>query len=518
MLNQASTSLIKKPYQSQQWTPEQIDEFTICIDDPIHFVKHYCYIQHPIKGKVKFDLFEYQEKLINTYNDYRYAIAMLPRQTGKSTAAAAYLLWYCMFKPDSTVLIAAHKYAGAQEIMQRVRFIYEMLPDWIKAGCTSYNRGSIEFDNASRIVSQATTENTGRGMSLTLIYLDEFAFVPPRIAQEFWTSISPTLSTGGKCIITSTPNQDNDQFAQIWKSAVDNIDDYGNEQELGKNGFKPFRSYWNEHPDRNDAWAAEERGKIGEERFRREHECEFITADETLISPLKLVLMEAKDAVRKTGEIRWFGQLKSTSTYIIGLDPCIGTGSDFSAIEVFSLPGLQQVAEWQHNKTDVRKQILVLQEILDEIHKVQEDENNIYYSIENNGIGKASIQVLEELGLQNFYGVLVNEPKLRGQKFYKGMVTTLNNKLEACARLKYFVENQKIKIYSRNLIKQLKVFVARGRSFAAKDGEHDDLVMAAVLCVRIVQTLTKHDEGAYEELIDPLGTDPSDLPMPIGFI
>jgi hypothetical protein len=518
MLNQASTSLIKKPYQAQQWTPEQIDEFTICIDDPIHFVKHYCYIQHPIKGKVKFDLFEYQEKLINTYNDYRYAIAMLPRQTGKSTAAAAYLLWYCMFKPDSTVLIAAHKYAGAQEIMQRVRFIYEMLPDWIKAGCTSYNRGSIEFDNASRIVSQATTENTGRGMSLTLIYLDEFAFVPPRIAQEFWTSISPTLSTGGKCIITSTPNQDNDQFAQIWKSAVDNIDDYGNEQELGKNGFKPFRSYWNEHPDRNDAWAAEERGKIGEERFRREHECEFITADETLISPLKLVLMEAKDAVRKTGEIRWFGQLKSTSTYIIGLDPCIGTGSDFSAIEVFSLPGLQQVAEWQHNKTDVRKQILVLQEILDEIHKVQEDENNIYYSIENNGIGKASIQVLEELGLQNFYGVLVNEPKLRGQKFYKGMVTTLNNKLEACARLKYFVENQKIKIYSRNLIKQLKVFVARGRSFAAKDGEHDDLVMAAVLCVRIVQTLTKHDEGAYEELIDPLGTDPSDLPMPIGFI
>jgi len=518
MLNQASTSLIKKPYQSQQWTPELIDEFTICIDDPIHFVKHYCYIQHPIKGKVSFDLFEYQEKLINTYNDYRYAIAMLPRQTGKSTAAAAYLLWYCMFKPDSTVLIAAHKYAGAQEIMQRVRFIYEMLPDWIKAGCTSYNRGSIEFDNASRIVSQATTENTGRGMSLTLIYLDEFAFVPPRIAQEFWTSISPTLSTGGKCIITSTPNQDNDQFAQIWKSAVDNIDDYGNEQELGKNGFKPFRSYWNEHPDRNDAWAAEERGKIGEERFRREHECEFITADETLISPLKLVLMEAKDAVRKTGEIRWFGQLKSTSTYIIGLDPCIGTGSDFSAIEVFSLPGLQQVAEWQHNKTDVRKQILVLQEILDEIHKVQEDENNIYYSIENNGIGKASIQVLEELGLQNFYGVLVNEPKLRGQKFYKGMVTTLNNKLEACARLKYFVENQKIKIYSRNLIKQLKVFVARGRSFAAKDGEHDDLVMAAVLCVRIVQTLTKHDEGAYEELIDPLGTDPSDLPMPIGFI
>ena len=152
--------LIKKPHQSQSWSKEQVDEFTTCINDPIYFIETYAYIQHPVKGKVPFALFDYQKKLIRTYNDYRYAIAMLPRQTGKSTAAAAYLLWYAMFKPDTTILIAAHKYAGAQEIMQRVRFIYEMLPAWVKAGCTSYNRGSIEFDNASRIVSQATTETS----------------------------------------------------------------------------------------------------------------------------------------------------------------------------------------------------------------------------------------------------------------------------------------------------------------------------------------------------------------------
>ena len=272
------TTLVKRPHQSEKYTNEEIQELAKCIQDPIYFIGNYCSIQHPTKGKVDFHLFDYQKRLINTYNDYRYAIALLPRQTGKSTAAAAYLLWYAMYKPDSVILIAAHKYAGAQEIMQRLRYIYETLPDFVRAGCTSYNKGSIEFDNGSRIVSQATTETTGRGMSLTLIYLDEFAYVQPRIAEEFWTALSPTLSTGGKCIITSTPNQDNDQFAQIWKAAIDNTDDFGNEQEVGKNGFKGFTCHWSEHPDRNQKWADEEKSKIGDERFRREHGCEFITA------------------------------------------------------------------------------------------------------------------------------------------------------------------------------------------------------------------------------------------------
>ena len=200
---------------------------------------------------MKFDLYDFQKRLVDVYHNYRFSIAMLPRQTGKSTCAASYLLWYAMFKPDSTILIAAHKYSGAQEIMQRIRFAYETLPNFVRAGVTAYNKGSMEFDNGSRIVAQATTENTGRGLSLTLVYLDEFAFVPPRIAQEFWTSLSPTLSTGGKCMITSTPNQDNDQFAQIWKASIDNTDDFGNEQEVGKNGFRGFTCHWSEHPDRN---------------------------------------------------------------------------------------------------------------------------------------------------------------------------------------------------------------------------------------------------------------------------
>jgi hypothetical protein len=190
-----------------------------------------------------------------------------------STCAAAYLLWYSMFKPDSTILIAANVYVGAAEIMLRIRYMYENCPDFIRAGVITYNKGSIEFDNGSRITSRATTENTGRGMSLTLVYLDEFAFVQPRIAKEFWTALSPTLSTGGKCIITSTPNQDDDQFAQIWNEANNRIDEFGNTTEVGKNGFRPYIATWERHPDRDAQWAIEEEAKISPERFAREHMC-----------------------------------------------------------------------------------------------------------------------------------------------------------------------------------------------------------------------------------------------------
>ena len=197
-----------------------------------------------------------------------------------------------MFVPDQTILIgSAHKYTGAQEIMQRIRYGYEMCADLLGAGVTNYNKGSIEFENGSRIVSATTTGNTGRGMSISLLYCDEFAFVQPNVATDFWTSISPTLATGGRAILQSTPNSDEDTFATIWKQAEDKFDEHGNEQEVGKNGFQ-FRSYWQEHPDRDDTWKAEELGRIGEERFRREYECEFLVYDETLINAIKLAAME----------------------------------------------------------------------------------------------------------------------------------------------------------------------------------------------------------------------------------
>ena len=268
--------LVKTPHKKSSYTEQQILEFARCADPvagPQYFLDNYFYIQHPVKGKMLYHPFEYQKRLIDTYHCHRFSIALMPRQTGKSTSAAGYLLWYAMFVPDSTILIAAHKYTGAQEIMQRVRYAYELCPDHIRAGCTSYNKGSLEFENGSRIVSQTTTETTGRGMSITLLYCDEFAFVRPTIAKEFWTSISPTLSTGGKAIITSTPNSDEDQFALIWKGANKCVDEFGNRTELGINGFRSFQASWQEHPDRDDQWKIEEIGRIGEERFRREHGC-----------------------------------------------------------------------------------------------------------------------------------------------------------------------------------------------------------------------------------------------------
>ena len=270
------TALIKSPYTHSIYTDRQVEEFALCADPvtgPLYFMDHYFYIQHPTQGRMKYHPFEYQTRLIETYHNYRFSISMMPRQTGKSTSAAGYLLWYAMFVPDSTILVAAHKYTGSQEIMQRIRYAYESVPDHIRAGATSYNKGNLDFDNGSRIVSATTTENTGRGMSISLLYADEFAFVRPTIATEFWTSISPTLSTGGKCIITSTPNSDEDQFALLWKGANKCEDEFGNPTPVGKNGFKAYRSFWNEHPDRDDAWATQQRAALGVDRFRREMDC-----------------------------------------------------------------------------------------------------------------------------------------------------------------------------------------------------------------------------------------------------
>jgi hypothetical protein len=275
-VNSLDAVLVKSPHRREIYTPEQVDEFALCADPvtgPMYFMEHFFYIQHPVRGQLLYAPYDYQRRLVDVYHGYRYSISLMPRQTGKSTSATGYLLWYAMFVPDSTILVAAHKWGGAQEIMARIRYAYEFCPNHIRAGCTSYNKGSLEFENGSRIVSQTTTENTGRGMSISLLYADEFAFVRPTIAREFWTSISPTLATGGKCIITSTPNSDEDQFALLWKGANRCFDEFGNETELGVNGFKAFRSYWNEHPDRDEKWADQQRSQLGEDRFRREMNC-----------------------------------------------------------------------------------------------------------------------------------------------------------------------------------------------------------------------------------------------------
>ena len=498
-MSQDASTLVKSPYRKQSWTDQQLAEFMACADPvtgPEYFMDHFFHIQHPTKGKMLYHPFDYQKRLIKTYHNYRYSISMMPRQTGKSTSAAGYLLWMAMFRPDSTILIAAHKYTGSQEIMQRIRYAYELCPDHIRAGVTSYNKGNLDFENGSRIVSTTTTENTGRGMSITLLYCDEFAFVRPTIAREFWTSISPTLATGGKAIITSTPNSDEDQFALLWKGANKTEDEYGNPTELGINGFRAYRSYWNEHPDRDEKWAAEQRAQLGDDRFRREMGCEFIINDETLIAPAKLLDLQGHEPLYKTGQVRWYQRPRKDRIYVVALDPSLGTGGDPAAIQVFEATSTEQVAEWRHNRTTIPEQVRILSDIVRHLHETVQDPQHIYYSIENNTIGEAALISIAEYGEENIKGYFLSEPGGGGSRRYrKGFNTTNKPKLAACNKLKILIETGRMKVRSASLVSELKTFVAHGVGYAAKPGETDDLVMSTILAVRMMLLLqTYHAE------------------------
>jgi hypothetical protein len=503
-------SLVKNPYTKTVFkTDKELQDFIKCCDPEtgyLYFMDNFFYIQHPTKGSMLYHPWEYQKRLIDTYHRYRYSISLMPRQSGKSTSAAGYLLWYAMFVPDSTILVAAHKYTGAQEIMQRIRYAYENCPDHIKAGVTTYNKGSLDFENGSRIVSATTTENTGRGMSITLLYLDEFAFVRPSIAKEFWTAITPTLSTGGKAIITSTPNSDEDQFAFIWKSANKTEDEFGNTTELGINGFRAYRAYWNEQPGRDQKWADEMKAQLGEDRFNREIGCEFIIADETLINPNTLLMMEGIEPTFRQGQIRWYHKPTKGNIYCVGLDPSLGTGGDPAAIQIFEANTTKQIGEWKHNKTDIPSQIKLLAQINKYIAECTGEPNNIYYSIECNGIGEASIVSLNEYGESNIPGIFISE----AGKGRKGFNTTNKSKLTSCAKFKTLVESKKMTINSRSLISELKAFVAHGGSYAAKIGDTDDLIMASLLVTRMLQQLgdyhfdLENQIRDHDEMIAPL--------------
>ena len=501
--------LVKKAHTKEKFTEDQVTDLLKC-SDPVegylYFAKHFFYIQHPVRGKVKFEPFEYQERLLHSYHDYRFNINMMPRQSGKTTCAAGYLLWYAMFHPDQTILVAAHKYTGAQEIMQRIRYGYELCPDYIRSGVVNYNKGSMEFDNGSRIVSATTTGNTGRGMSISLLYCDEFAFVQPNIAEEFWTSISPTLATGGRAILTSTPNSDEDTFAIIWKESQDKFNEYGDERTdgLGRNGFHGFRAEWNEHPDRDEEWRKVELGRIGEERFRREYGCEFLVYDETLVSSLKLAELVGREPILRMGQVRWYKKPTSGNLYLIALDPSLGTGGDYAGIQVFELPSFTQVAEWQHNITPIQGQVKIFRDVLKYIEsEMGSDYNsNIYWSVENNTVGEAALVVINDLGEETFPGLFVSEPARKGhvRKYRKGFNTTFGTKISACARLKFLIEENKMTINSRVLLTELKSFIASGVTFKAKVGQHDDLVAALLLIVRMSVILADWDPKVFESL------------------
>lgn len=417
-----------------------------------------------------------------------------------TTCSVGFLLHYAMFKPESHLLIASKTGKDASDIMGMVRFAYEHLPDHIRAGVRQYNVTSMIFDNDSKIESTTTTESTGRGKALSLIYLDEFAFIdPPRIAKELWTSLSPTLSTGGGIIVTSTPNSTEDQFAQIWFDAQHKFDEHGEvyPNGMGKNGFGSYMATYKDHPDRDEKWAESERSAIGEARFKREHECEFIDFDETLINAVKLSRLKPKNPIRTSGHVRWFKKINPDMTYVVALDPSMGTGGDNAAITIWELPSMEQVGEWYHNMTPVEGQMRVFMDILHEIN----DQGNpdIYWSLETNSIGEAAMVIIRDTGQENFPGTFLHEPRVDGgARRKKGFVTTQRTKRIACSRLKHWLESGKLTIHSGPLIKELKNYIAKSNTYMAKQGCTDDVVSSTLVFIRMAEVIAKWDDSTSD--------------------
>ena len=346
---------------------------------------------------------------------------------------------------------------------------------------------------------------------------DEFAFTPSTIATSFWSSISPTLSTGGSAIITSTPNSDEDQFANIWKEANNRFDKNGNEQKLGSNGFFPFFATWRDHPDRDDEWAESELSRLGPEKFRIEHNCEFITSEETLVSSIVLAEMEGIEPIINLGQTRWYKKPSPDYMYAVALDPSMGTGGDYAAIQVIELPSYEQVAEWRHNTTSIPTQIRILKDICTYLEETIGNPNSIFWSVENNSLGEAALIVIDDFGEENIPGMLISEPVRRGhvRKFRKGFNTTHGSKVSTCARMKAMIENHQLKIYSKPLISELKNFIASGASYKAKGGSTDDLISAMMLTIRMMTVLKDWDPRIYNSMSQVKFTEEHVPPMPI---
>jgi hypothetical protein len=286
----AKNELIKKAFSESEYTPELIEELKRCRVDPVYFIKNYVYLQHATKGTMLFDLYPFQEELVQACLTESRLIGLISRQSGKTQTISMFLLWFAMFHEDKTIVIASKNDTHAQEILDRIRFAYEELPNWLKAGCKYYNKHRIEFDNGSRIISQATTSKTGRGYAISKLYLDELAFISPKIQTEMWRSIAPTLSTGGDMIITSTPNGDTDLFATLWREA-----------NSGGNNFKPKYFPWHLVPGRGEKYLSDMKGELGPIGFAQEVLC--LSASTSINACIGQITMGELYANLESGEI-----------------------------------------------------------------------------------------------------------------------------------------------------------------------------------------------------------------------
>jgi hypothetical protein len=486
-----SPDYIKRPNQNIDYTPDQILELRRCAIDPVYFIEKYVKVQHPKKGAIPLILYEYQKKCIKAFQENRWNILLASRQTGKSTIIAMFLLWFASFQFDKQVLVASNKNSNAMEIMARIKFAYEEMPNWLKPGVNYYTKHSMEFDNGSKIWSEATTENTGRGKSLSLILIDELAYVPLRMQEAMWMSLAPTLSTGGACIVSSTPNGDQELFAQLWREA-----------KLEVNGFFPTEVQWYEYPhDDLEAFKEMMIKKIGETLWRQEYCNEFLSSEALLINTRVLQFLKSTPPLFVDKGIKVWKEPEPNKTYIVGMDISEGLGKDFSTIQVVELDTMVQIMEYRSNTVNETQLYNCLKYIIIKILSVEDKAGNkptIYWSFENNSIGQA-ISVLYYNDEQ-----FPSEPEIVSPESKLGMHTSSKTKAIACKVLKKLMEKQKgnLQINSEQFIMEMKNYVQHGAAYAAKKGATDDLVASMLIVVRIIEYLSAYEQDVFEKIYD----------------
>ena len=489
MENYLGNPNLKKANVTQEWTKQEVEEYAKCMKDPLYFIQEYIKIVSLDEGLVPFKLYDFQKEMVGTFHNNRFTICKLPRQSGKSTTIIAYLLHYVLFNPSVNVAILANKAATARDLLGRLQLAYEHLPGWLQQGVMSWNKGSLELENGSKILASSTSASAVRGGSYNIIFLDEFAYVPSNVAEQFFSSVYPTISSGKttKVMIVSTPHGMN-MFYKLWSDA-----------ENERNSYIPIEVHWSEVPGRDDAWKAETIKNTSESQFNTEFECEFLGSIDTLISPTKLRVLAYKNPIQSNAGLELYDKPKEGHTYVLTADVSRGTSNDYSAFLVFDVTEMPYriVAKFRDN--EIKPMLFPAK-----IYEVARAYNQAFVLIEVNDIGE---QVATAMQFDMEYDNLIMA-SMRGRagqvlgggfsggRAQLGVRTTKAVKRIGCSNLKQLIEDDKLIVEDLEIISELSTFIVKGSSFEADDGCTDDLVA----CMFIFAWAT--DQTYFKELTD----------------
>jgi len=505
---------LKKANTQIEFTQEQILEFVKCKDDPVFFAKNYVKIVSLDEGLVRFEPYHFQEKLITNFHKNRFNICKMPRQTGKSTTVVAYLLHYLIFNDSVNIGILANKAATARELLGRLATAYENLPKWMQQGIIAWNKGNIELENGSKILAASTSASAVRGMSFNILFLDEFAFVPNHIADSFFASVYPTITSGKstKVIIVSTPHGMN-HFYRMWHDA-----------ERNRNEYVPTDVHWSEVPGRDEKWKAQTIANTSEQQFKIEFECEFLGSVDTLIAPSKLKNFVYENPIKRNAGLDVYAEVVNEHDYVITVDVARGVSEDYSAfvvVDITSFPH-QIVAKYRNNEIKP----MLFPNI---IYEVAKNYNSAYILCEVNDIGDQVASLLHyDLEYQNVLmcsmrgraGQIVGQG-FSGKKTQLGVKMSKTVKKVGSLNLKAMIESDKLLFKDYEIISELTTFISKHNSFEAEEGCNDDLAMCLVIYAWLVaqdyfKELTDQDirKRLYEEQKNQIEQDMA----PFGFI